>query len=81
MIDNKENINNGLNEVSDATLLEGGDNSREKLQVGASENISRSRVSQGKETCDFVMTDLIDQDHHKLEVGSRHGEQNNHANR
>lgn len=65
--DNKENINGGLNEVSDATMLEGGDNSREKLQVGASENISRCRISQGKENVgDFAMPPdmlAVDQDH------------------
>ena len=76
-LDNKENINYGFNEVSDVTLLEGGDNSREKLQFDSSGNMSRCRISQDKENSgDFVHPDL-DQDH-KYGFGTKKDDQLNH---
>jgi hypothetical protein len=51
LINNKENIKYTPNDISDATLLEGGDPSMQKKEVNGSDNnlTSRSRITQNKE--------------------------------
>lgn len=51
-----------MTEVSDATLLEGGDNSREKVQGSENLATSRSRVSQARDKADEMNHSQDDQE-------------------